>query len=93
MQKRTTPIPGQAMESSIRYHHVRYWHKADIGLRGLNVSCEGKAGFGAFGLLGGAGIGLSVSNYFRIDSLGLPSLAFIVSGDLEHPGADLRIAK
>ena len=42
---------------------------------------------------GGAGIGLSVSNYFRIDSLGLPSLAFIVSGDLEHPGAGLRIAK
>jgi hypothetical protein len=23
--------------------HVRYWHKADIGLRGHNVSCGGKA--------------------------------------------------
>ena len=20
------------MEGSVRYHHVRYWHKADIGL-------------------------------------------------------------
>jgi hypothetical protein len=23
---------------------VRYWHKADIGLRGINVSFGGKAG-------------------------------------------------
>jgi hypothetical protein len=23
---------------------VRYWHKADIGLRGLNISLGGKAG-------------------------------------------------
>ena len=31
---------------------VRYWHKADIGLRGLNVCCGGKEGLGASGLLG-----------------------------------------
>ena len=24
-------------------NHVRYWHKADIGLRGLNVCFGGKA--------------------------------------------------
>jgi hypothetical protein len=24
--------------------HVRYWHKADIGLRGLKVCFGGKAG-------------------------------------------------
>ena len=24
--------------------NVRYWHLADIGLRGVNVSCGGKAG-------------------------------------------------
>jgi hypothetical protein len=26
---------------------VRYWHKADIGLRGLNVCFGGKVGVGA----------------------------------------------
>ena len=24
--------------------HARFWHEANIGLRGLNVSCGGKAG-------------------------------------------------
>ena len=37
--------------------------------------------------------GVSVSNFFRLDSPGLPGLAVVVSGDLEHPGAGLRIAK
>ena len=27
--------------------NVRFWHKADIGLRGLNVCFGGKAGIGA----------------------------------------------
>ena len=27
--------------------NVRLWHKADIGLRGLNVCFGGKAGIGA----------------------------------------------
>jgi hypothetical protein len=37
--------------------------------------------------------GLFVFDVLRLESLGLPSLAVIISGDLEHPGAGLRIAK
>ena len=44
-------------------------------------------------LLGGAESGLFVFDVLRLKSLGLPGLAVIVSGDLEHPGAGLRIAK
>ena len=28
----------------MRRRHVRYWHKADIGLRGVNVRFGSKAG-------------------------------------------------
>jgi hypothetical protein len=32
------------MTFSTVFKNVRFWHKADIGLRGLNVSFGGKAG-------------------------------------------------
>ena len=45
------------------------------------------------GCLGGARSGLFVFDVVRLDGLGLPGLAVIVSGDLAHPSAGLRIAK
>ncbi len=66
--------------------------KADIGLRGHNVCFGGKAGPGVGSALGRS-IGLFASNFFRLDSLGLPGLPVVVSGNLAHPSAGLSIAK
>jgi hypothetical protein len=43
---KTVKVFGNRGDKAIDYDvaNVRYWHKADIGLRGLNVSFGGKAG-------------------------------------------------
>ena len=38
---------SRSWEVPLGERHVRYWHKADVGLRGVNVCFGGKAAIGA----------------------------------------------